>query len=463
MDAPVSFKSALDYQEWWFFSGTALGGQSPGETFKQLHAALSEAGANTVIAARFLDDNEGTIDLERWRRAAAYGHVGLHVSLTLRALEAIGAARLAQAIRSLPGRPSLLSRAEEIVQTGHSNPEETARLISEARESLGMSAPRPTVGVEAHDEVRRLLDAYVAAHQNELARDVAKYGDPRKHPEFDPGHAREQRAAKIRRLASLRHQRTVIDDLRDWLDKLKALVAKEPPESPRLNKVVRKVLDDYAGFAAYEPEERTPAIEAWLRDVEQLREAHPDAFAPKASRDERINARLVAIGPHEVSYEFNTLSIRWDKPAGLDCEWTDLQLGLDLSLEKKVDPSRVNAGLDAICDEWARLRERWPGLRAELKDYILELFRRLVADNLDDDVRAAYEVEGVLSDEKILDAIERGAILLSRQANHPVGMSAIFRVAWDEDHPLEVQFRQPGEIVRWFDEFPSFPVPPTEP
>ena len=57
----------------------------PGATFKMLHEQLSEAGANTVIAVRFLDENERGIDPQFWQRAFVFGHVGLQVSLTLRA------------------------------------------------------------------------------------------------------------------------------------------------------------------------------------------------------------------------------------------------------------------------------------------------------------------------------------------------------------------------------------------
>ena len=56
MSAPAYFKDAADYHDWWFFSGTALGAASPGETFKMLHEQLSEAGANTVRSVSMRPD-----------------------------------------------------------------------------------------------------------------------------------------------------------------------------------------------------------------------------------------------------------------------------------------------------------------------------------------------------------------------------------------------------------------------
>jgi hypothetical protein len=105
MSAPAYFKDAADYHDWWFFSGTALGAVSPGETFKMLHEQLSEADANTAIAVRFLDENDRGIDPQLWRKAFVFGHVGSQVALTLRALEAIGAVGIVRALRSSPAQP----------------------------------------------------------------------------------------------------------------------------------------------------------------------------------------------------------------------------------------------------------------------------------------------------------------------------------------------------------------------
>ena len=162
-----------------------------------LHEQLSEAGANTVIAVRFLDENERGIDPQLWQRAFVFGHVGLQVSLTLRALEAIGAGGIVRALRSSPGGPSPVSLAQEMVRSGNYDPGEISGIIKGLRESIavgishvvgdvpeGLQAaiphPRPTEGVETREDLRRLLDAYVAAHQDALTRDVARYSDPRK-------------------------------------------------------------------------------------------------------------------------------------------------------------------------------------------------------------------------------------------------------------------------------------------
>ena len=86
MSASAYFKDAVDYHDWWFFSCTALGAMSPGETLKMLHEQLSEAGANAVIAFRFLDENDRGIDLKLWRMRLRLRESGLtgRADLTVR-------------------------------------------------------------------------------------------------------------------------------------------------------------------------------------------------------------------------------------------------------------------------------------------------------------------------------------------------------------------------------------------
>ena len=301
------------------------------------------------------------------------------------------------------------------------------------------------------EDVQRLLDAYIAAHQDDLTRDVAKYGDPRKHPDFDPQNAREDRARRIKRLNYLVYQRGAIDGLRVHLTNLNALAEKEPPESPRLNKALRKVLAEYADLAKNPQEDLTREVQAWLREVERFRDAHTKALHPKASRDERVNARLLAIGPYQVSYDRETPSITWSNPAGLACDWTHFQLNFNVILDKRPDPSRVNAALDALCDECDRLRARWPELRTELKRYVIDLFRNAISKNLRPDERAAYEDDqGEPCDEKILLAVESGSIVLTRAFEEPVHTEVYFGVSWDEEHGVEVPFDEAGQIVRSF-------------
>ncbi len=465
--ASAYFKDAADYHDWWFFSGTALGAASAGETFKMLHEQLSEAGANTVIAIRFLDENDRGIDPQLWRRSFVFGHVGLQVTLTLRALEAIGAVGIVRALRSSPVQPSPISLAQEMVRSGNYDPGEISEVTKGLREDLAVGISHVLGGVpdghqaaipqtqaaervETREDVRRLLDAYAAAHRDDLARDVAKYGDPRKHRDFDPQGASEDRARRIKRSNYLRYQRNAFVGLREQLDKLNTLAEKEPPESPKLNKAFRKVLAEYEGFADKPPEDLTHEVQAWLREVERFRDTHLTALEPKASRDERVTAPLAAIGPYEVSYDRETPSIWWDKPAGLACDWADFRLGFNIILEKKPDPSRVASALDALCDECGRLQARWSELCPSLERHVIDLFRGAISNHLPADLRAAYEdLDGQLSAEKILDAVESGTIVLTRHFEEAVHTEIYFAVSWDEEHGVEVQLDEDGKILPW--------------
>ena len=179
--------------------------------------------------------------------------MGLQVTLSLQALEAIGAVGIVRALRSSHGEPSFITQAQEMARSGNYDTGELPEIHKGLRENIaiGMShvlgdipeglqaaipPPRPPEGVETREVLRRLIDAYVAAHQEDLGRDVARYGDSRRHPDFDPQRAGKSRARRINHLNDQGYQRNAIDGLRERLDKLKALAENESPESPRLNK-----------------------------------------------------------------------------------------------------------------------------------------------------------------------------------------------------------------------------------
>jgi hypothetical protein len=466
MGAEAYFKDADDYHDWWFYSDTALGGASAGETYKKLHEQLSEAGANAVIAWRFLDENKRGIDLATWRRAFVFGHVGLQVSLTLKALEAIGAVGVAHALRTAPPRRSLIDRAQEVAQAADRDPDAVAKLMQDLRENIAVAAshllgvpqglhpsippPRPPEGAESVEELRRLLDAYVAAHRDDLARDVARHGDQRKRPNFDPDQAADDRAKQGQRLSYLSYQRGEIDGLREKLDRLRSLAGRERPESPRLNKLLRKVLDDHDQFARQPPEDLTPEVEAWLRDVERFRGEHPEVLSPKASQDDRVLARLAAIGEYEVEYDDDAPTLFWHRPAGLPCDWTRLGLLFRIILEHRPEPARIDSALHALCDEYDRLVARWPALLPDLTSYILDDSRTMIPDRLHgDDLAALQGDDGELDDAKVLATVTHGTISLTRYHDAPPSPEINFRVTWEDEHPIEVQFDEDGEIYRW--------------
>ncbi len=467
MSAPTYFRDAADYHDWWFFSGTALGGSSAGETFRMFHNQLSEAGAHTLIAARFLDENDQGIDPQLWRRAFVFGQVGNQVSLTLRALEAIGAGGVAGALRSTPAPPSLVSRAQEVLKSGDYDSPRISAMIQEARENVAVGLShvlgevpeelqatipqaRTPAGVETREEFQRLLDAYVAAHQDDLARDVARYGDPRQAPGFDAEAAREERARRIARLNFLKYQRGKIDDLREHLQKLRDLAGTDPPESPRLNKALRKVLGEYAEFADRPPENLMDELKDWLRAVERFRDEHAAVLQPKATQNEGVAARLAALGAYEVSYERETPSLAWVKPAGLPCPWADIGLHFSIVLAKRPDPAEVASALDALCDEAERFQARWDTLLPELERFIIERFHA-IADQLPDENRALCENDdGEISDKKILEAVEGGSLALTRHFNQPVHAEFSFAVPWDEEHGIEVPLDEAGNPLRYF-------------
>ncbi|WP_165220319.1 hypothetical protein [Aquisphaera insulae] len=459
---PPYFRDAADYGEWWFHSGVALGGESAGETFRLLHEQLSEAGACVLVVLRFLDENERGIDPAFWRRTFVFGHVGLQVHHTLRALDAIGATGVVNALKGTTGSPSPFDVARMMIASGDYDSPEVHAMIQDLRTGILAGAshvlgdpppsgllppPNAPAGAETREEVGRLLEAYCIAHQDDLAADAARHGDPRRSVGFDPQVSAEQRARRIRRLGWLKRQRSEIAILRARLEDLKITASREAPESPRLNTKVRKVLEDYDRYREGAEEDRTPEVAAWIEEVERFRAENPAPFHPRATHDEELARRLAAIGSHDVAYDNFSMSIRWEAPAGLECDGTSMGLVFRRGHFRQ-RPSELVAdqALRALCDAWDELRRRWPPVRDKLRSYLIEDLRRDLRQ-LPEDERMVYEEAGEISAARVFSALTSSRLCLESEPGNPVIRMALHAgVAWDEERRLEIPFDREGRL-----------------
>jgi hypothetical protein len=479
--------NVTDYFDWWLFSGTGLGTASPGETLKQLRQELSRAGADVVTVSKFLEQCPDVIDVGRWRRTQVWGLEGVQMDITAAALEAIGARGAAAAVRQ-GGRPRPAKQAEGPSERRAAPPHagtdpreqflklfpgapgggSLPEMINDLRERIvarfpEMAAsmpeplrarppqPRQTEGAETREEITRLLEDYVSAHRDKLAGDVAEHGDPRQAPGFDRERALEDRARQSKLLYFFRVQRGEVPLLREKLEKLRQRIGTEAPDSVRVQRECQRVMEEYRTYAKHDPEELTAEVREWLAEVDRLREQHPEVFRPRATRNEELHAKLTAIGEYRATFTDESRTVRWASPRGLECDWTRYALVFYLFVSKRErDPALIDAAYEQLLGKWEEFRDRFPELEPELKEYVLELFRKVSADQLGAEERADYEDDdGEISDEKILANVEGASVNL---VHHDGGVEVTvhFGARWDEEHGVEVQFDENGEILRWF-------------
>jgi hypothetical protein len=474
--------NAADYFDWWLFSGTGLGTASPGETLRQLHQELSRAGATVVIVGKFLDQNPDVVDVARWRRTEVWGLESVQIQLTAEALEAVGARGTAAAVvrggRPLPAdedkgtpAPDSTDPRRQFLKLFPETPEGASipdmmnnlreRIVArfpEMAESMPediraqLPQPRQTEAAETREEIARLLDAYAAAHRDELAGDVAKYGDARQAPGFDRERALEDRGRQSRRLFLFRAQRGEVPLLREKLEKLRGRIATDPPDSVPVQRERQRVMDEYRSYARYDPEDLTAEVRVWLGEVDRLREQHPEVFRPRATRNEELHTKLAGVGEYRATFGDDSRTIRWPSPEGLACDWTRFELVFHVFFRKKErDPARIDAAYEKLLARWERFRERFPDLKGELKEYVLDLFKNVYAPQLGEDERTDYEDEqGEVSDEKILAHLGGAGVNLVHSSGGGVELTVHFDAPWDEEHGVEVPFDERGEIQRWF-------------
>lgn len=453
--------NAADYFDWWQYSGTGLGTDSPGEKYEQLQRELSAAGANVVIVGEFLQQNPDAVDTDIWRKMHVFGLEGVQVQMTAEALQAIGAGRTAGAVRNakslladLPSFEQLQQGAEidrSVLEQAMNNlraqmltmiPEALDGAPPDVRERVEETLPRAaqSADAETREEIALLLDRYAAAHADELRRDMEQHGDPRQSPGFDPERFVEEQREQGERLARYRHQRGQLDGLRAKLDRFKELVASDPPHSRRLQQQRQQVLLEYRRYKGNDAEDLTADMQQWLDDFEQLTSEPPAAFESRATDDDAINAKLSAVGEYNVQFFGGEPRIEWPRLPELQGAWTPLSLVFYVFLDDSTKQAEV---YDALIAAWEDLKPRLPQLLAEARRDVISQFRDIYADQLWDDQRADYEDEdGEVSDERILEHVGGGCLTLQyteyEGEYEGIERSIQFGVEWDDEHGCEI-------------------------
>ncbi len=456
---------ARDYGEWCDLSGIYLANLSRGDRYRTFSRTLSKAGLNTAIVQDFLNDNHGELNVAAWRTYAVY-ELGddqkLRLKLTTDALHAIGADKIAAAVRNAKS----YSPFDALQDVDLSNPgsfldavknSDPQAMLNHLRENLsrmlpGMAAdmgltPTPQAPpdgedgqplYETRDEVERLLAAYVASHQKSLLDDLRKHGDPRD----EPGYSYEARMQELddarRRQWILEAQREDLQSFQSMMDNIRTRYA----DVGTLDKRTRRKLEqDRRTFLELVRENRQRAAEhplpemtAMLERAEAFIGRHPDVFVRKPTADEELNRRLAAIGDYDVDIDGRLTHVTWDQPEGLQCDWNLFALSLYF-------PSGNNAVVETFLRMIERLRQRWPDPASVWREELIAHFRIFEAQ------MAGWEREdyplgedGLATDESILQHAGRGTISVYAEEGEWISTSVWFGVEWDQEHGCELEW-----------------------
>jgi hypothetical protein len=446
--------NAADYADWCKYAGIYLGRHSHADRYSVYQKKLSQTGLYVRVVYDFLQDTQGGINVQDWRSSAVY-EIGPaaagRVALTADALAAVGAEKLSARVRvsrdtspmgMLYERPGDMNAIAEFMAN-----RDPVQLMEQLRSNLArvqqkLSGEPPTppqttdTDVEPWAEVERLLANYVKAHEDDLQGDVKKYGDVRKEPGFDA----EEREAELERMYRLEldreQQKEQAAKMRELMAELeKKLGGKKAPKPGKYASQRLKFLECYKQHSRRPPEELIPAMAEWLRDAEQFQEKHPTFFRPRPVEDEALLKLLDQWGQHDVDVRSDGVTVRWDDPLGLTCDWTTFALSVEFPLGDA-------EALRRVLDECARVRLEFAKHQAEMRRQVLEHYD-MYRDWFEAKSLEYSEVDesGRPTEAAILEHAGGGHIIVHMRPwgeDSQVTVEVFFGVGWYEEHGLEL-------------------------
>ncbi|HUG70366.1 MAG TPA: SMI1/KNR4 family protein [Pirellulaceae bacterium] len=439
-----------DYIEWCDLAGLYVKNVSHADRYRTYSEKISLSGLNVVVVSDFLDDNSSVIDLQNWRSYSIYemGDEGkARIELTARALEAIGAPRVAAKIRITKSN----SPMDMLMKLGGGNAEgfDLGEMLSGFRENVAKAFPEiaghtsnkaePAASIDAEieprEQIEHLLEQYVAKQAAELQADIEKYGDPR----TAPGFTLAGRQAELERLGqqyySRERQLREVDDLRMYLQTFERRMA-DGVRPEKLAKLRRMLLDGVEESRRTSEGDMIPELREVLDEANRFIDAHPDLFRPKPINDKKLLKRLAAFGDYRVDSQDDLVDLTWAKPQGLDCSWTTFSLQITF-------PKRQAKSLGSVLEVADRMVKRFPQQCDQWCEGVLEHFRQREGQ-LDDWELEDYELDedDAATNESILKHAGDGTIRLQAydEADSDIDTSVYFSVEWDEEHGLEIEW-----------------------
>ena len=465
--------TAADYSDWLKYSGLYLENVSHAARYRTYQRKISAAGLAAKIVFDFLECNTGGLDLQRWRNANVYeiGADGaFRVEETARSLEAVGVPRVAGKIRTLRNTSVsalFLERSDPLQAMEALRKIDPAKMMEEFRANVarltpgfaeqmaqaGMPVPQqkpapPDPEAESWEQIEHLLAKYVQTHEAELRADMAKHGDVRTQPGFDPA----KRMAELDRIRRAEYDREEQQEeagkLQGFMDEIDKQLANNPNIKPgKIAKPRRAFLEIYRKYGERPADELVPAMRKVLDSARQYQEKHSGVFRPKPIDDDGLLKRLTEIGPFDTDIGNKLVRLNWDLPAGLKCDWTEFSL----SIEYPIGDKRTLSALLAACD---RLRRKFDKHQGELRQEILDSFEM---------VREQYEQMRLLDDyERGEQGLPMPAAILKHAGDGSICMTVpdaesgmvmiqvYFHVEWDDEHGLELSIEdepEPAELA----------------
>src|ERR1043166_7074900 len=250
--------TAADYSDWSKYAGLYLANISHADRYRTFQQKISRAGVAVKIVHDLLVSNPGGLDLQAWRNSDVYeigSDAAFRIEQTALALEEIGAPRAAAKIRTMRNT-STLAGIQQMLNVPNLDlqklreqtiaPGGIAKLIEEFRANLAPPMPElagqgaipapekkpipPDSDAESKEEIEHRLEAYIQAHEKQLRADMAKYGDVRTEPGFDP----DKRMAELDRLRRADYERERQKEDVPKMDALMAKIETQLAKNPKL-------------------------------------------------------------------------------------------------------------------------------------------------------------------------------------------------------------------------------------
>lgn len=461
-----SSMNAASYVEWSELSGLYLRNVSHLDRYQTFRPLISPAGLTTIVVAEFLNGNPGEVNVTDWRTHSVYesgseGHE--RAEFTAIALEAIGATRVAEAVRTArsnspfemlrnmdPKNPqAMLEAMRNIGAPAMLNLREgIARMMPDTAAKAGLAAaPQQTppsaegeAAYETREQIDALLAQFVTDHQSELEADLARHGDPR----TASGYTRKTRLTELDRL---RRRQGAREAQREDAGKLNRLI-------DRLCKKVQTVGDDprallkleadrrrFRQFRDLVKEHRSGALEDLLPEMREALQAadnfmqsFPQLFSQAVTGDPQLDARFKSLGEFECEQSENEWEIEWDNPTCFSGAWGEFALFLTLPVKKTKEAAhklldavdRLRPRLAEVADVWKReLVDHFRNHEVQMSDWELE------------DYEAADD--GQVTEASILEHAGKGSICLEFDDGNVIGRTQ-YKVDWDEEHGCEIEW-----------------------
>ena len=158
------------------------------------------------------------------------------------------------------------------------------------------------------------------------------------------------------------------------------------------------------------------------------------------TNDPELLRRLNAVG---TNYTQTGGELQWASPAILRNDLAPLDLTLTAADE--FDDVALRRLLDEVDAFAARVSAG--ELVSAFKQYIIQFFRQVYEPQLPDfELEELQDVQGVITDEAILGCVGSGNVVFEYAGD--VWVCAYLSASFDEEHGVDIEFDEQGEIAR---------------